>query len=121
MPRREEVIKEVLETIKKVSGVENVAVITMDGTVMGSDLSPTLHSETFGIMCATMFGAAVTANAEIERPLPNRIVSESDKGILVINHATSDLLIVVNCKLDTSFSELGKEIEKSIKMVSEGF
>jgi predicted regulator of Ras-like GTPase activity (Roadblock/LC7/MglB family) len=58
---------------EEIGGVAT-ALLSRDGTVLYADVPGNGWVETFGLLCATAFGAATTANAELGRGPPERIV-----------------------------------------------
>ena len=83
------------------AGVTGVAVVSRDGTVLGSDLPPGVSKETFSIMCATIHGAGMTVSNELKRPAPKTILLESNDGSIVIAEAGRRALVV--CVLPRAF------------------
>jgi len=51
-----------------------VTLVSRDGVVLYASLPSGVPAETYGIMCATMYGAAAAANAELGRSPPERLV-----------------------------------------------
>ena len=79
----------------RVSGAA-VALVSRDGSVLYAEMPPGTYVETFAIMCATLMGAAATANLELHRAAPTRIVVEgADATTLVVASGRKSLLVVV--------------------------
>jgi uncharacterized protein len=91
------------------------ALVSRNGVVVFADLPAGVYSETFAIMCATIFGAAANANAELSRAPPERIVIEgNDSTTVIFGRAEKALLIaVVDKSADVTkvLAEVGKVAE----------
>lgn len=102
----------VLRDLKtRVAGIATV-LVSRNGVVLFADLPENVISETFSIMCATIFGAATTANSELNRARPERILIEGrdSKAIIVGSGANALLVAVVDGSADSerTFSEAAK-------------
>ncbi|MFO7991437.1 MAG: roadblock/LC7 domain-containing protein [Thermoplasmata archaeon] len=95
----------------KGKGVFGSAVISRDGMIISSDLPAGVHEETFSIMCATIIGAANTANSELDRRSPNKIIVDSDEGRIIIANAGSKLILSVVVDSTHILSELFDHIK----------
>lgn len=62
--------------------------------IIASDVPEGVSSETFAIMCATLLGAASTANSELRVGTPHNVVVESDDAKMVVVGAGRRTLIV---------------------------
>ncbi len=72
------------------------ALVSRDGRVLCADVPAGVHPETFAIMCATILGAAATANTELSRAPPERIVVEgNDSKTIIVGSGTKALLVAV--------------------------
>jgi hypothetical protein len=96
------------------------AVISRDGLVIAADLPEGVSMETFAIMCATLLGAASTANSELKVGTPKHVVVESEDAKVVVVGAGRRALIVavVGRKADAALV-LKKldEMADTIKMI----
>ena len=80
---------------EEVGGVAT-ALLSRDGTVLYADIPGNGWVETFGLLCATAFGAATTASAELGRAPPERIVvSGPDATALLLAAGRTAVLVVV--------------------------
>lgn len=80
---------------KRVDGLA-AALIARDGGVLAADLPDKVHAETFAIMCATVVGAAATANAEMHRSPPRETVIQGEQSTMILlGCGTRALLVVV--------------------------
>jgi predicted regulator of Ras-like GTPase activity (Roadblock/LC7/MglB family) len=72
------------------------ALLSRDGAVLSADLPASGWAETFGLLCATAFGAAAAANAELGRRPPERIeVRGPDSTVFIVGCGPSALLVAV--------------------------
>jgi uncharacterized protein len=72
------------------------ALVSRDGLVLYADVPPGVYTETFAIMCATILGAAATANTELNRAAPDRIVVEgTDSRTIIVGSGKKALLVAV--------------------------
>ena len=76
-----DMVEPILHEIKKLDGVDATAVVSRDGILVGAEIPPEVHGETFAIMSATMLGAAITANSELNKNMPTKVIVESDDGV----------------------------------------
>jgi predicted regulator of Ras-like GTPase activity (Roadblock/LC7/MglB family) len=116
---RSEKMGEILRELKKVGGVEASAVVSRDGILMASDIPDDVHGETFAIMSATMLGAAITANSELRKKLPERIVVESSDGRTIVAGAGSKSLLVVSTRGSVEMTNVMKAIEGAAGKIQE--
>ena len=79
----------------RVSGIAT-ALVSRDGLVLYADVPAGVYTETFAIMCATILGAAATANTELNRAPPERIVVEgNDSKTIIVGSGKKALLVAV--------------------------
>jgi uncharacterized protein len=85
--------------IKDLKGrIEGIAtaLVSRDGLVLYADVPAGVYTETFAIMCATILGAAATANTELNRAPPDRIVVEgNDSRTIIVGSGKKALLVAV--------------------------
>ncbi len=97
--------------------IEIACLINRDGDVEGSVGNiEVLQLETFGIMSATIFGAASTANEKLNKNKPNKIIVDSADGDTIIRSLGKRYLLVVRVKkmddLDVIFDALNEAAKK---------
>jgi len=86
----------VIKDLKGRIGGLAAALVSRDGLVLYADVPTGVYTETFAIMCATIIGAAATANTELNRAPPDRIVIEgSDSKTILVGSGKKALLVVV--------------------------
>ncbi len=77
-------IEDILDELAN-KGVYGSAVIDRDGTPIVSDLPIKVNESTYSIMCATILGAAKTANSELDRkPLEKITIDSNDRKIIIV-------------------------------------
>lgn len=110
----------VIKDLKGRIGAVASALVSRDGLVLYADVPAGVYTETFAIMCATILGAAATANTELNRSPPDRIVIEgSDSKTLIVGSGKKALLVaVVDQSADTT--KVLAELAKVAEMVKTG-
>jgi predicted regulator of Ras-like GTPase activity (Roadblock/LC7/MglB family) len=113
-------LKPALRALRQSSGAIASAVISRDGLVIASDVPEGVSNETFGIMCATLLGAASTANSELRIGTPIHVTVETeDAKMLVVGAGRRALIVtVIGRKSDpvAAFKKLD-EIADTLKMI----
>lgn len=99
-------------------GVLAVAVVSRDGTVLGSDLPAGVSKETFSIMCATIHGAGMTVSNEMKRSPPKRIVLESNEGRIAISEAGRRALVVIVLPHEMDVEETLARLQPQMEQVA---
>ncbi len=109
-----------LDNLMEKEGVMGSALITRDGGVLIADLPSGIHSETFAIMCATIFGAAHTINSDLEIGSPESVSVNAQKGKFIIAKAGRKELLAVVVDDDSELSDFNDVIEEAIDLIKEG-
>lgn len=104
-------LKAMLRALKD-DGVKSSAIISRDGLVIAADLDSGTYVETFAIMCATLMGAAVTANMELKRGSPDRVTVESSDGKMLILSAGRKAVVVSVIGDGVDEERIAKQMEK---------
>jgi hypothetical protein len=111
-----EQLDEILNELKRVSGVDSSAIISRDGLLMTSAIPSEIRAETFAAMSATMLGAAETASMELKKGFPERVIVESQNCRLIVAGAGSKALLVVmtdpSATLGLILVSMGKAVER---------
>ncbi len=96
------------------------ALVSRDGLVLYADVPAGVYTETFAIMCATILGAAATANTELNRSPPEKIVIEgNDSKTIIVGSGKKALLVaVVDQGVDTT--KVLSEVTKVAELVKTG-
>ncbi|MDQ1372171.1 MAG: uncharacterized protein QG582_1086 [Candidatus Thermoplasmatota archaeon] len=87
-------LKPALRALRQSCGSIASAIISRDGLVIAADLPEGVSMDTFAIMCATLIGAASTANSELRVGTPMSVLVESEDSKLVVVGAGRKALIV---------------------------
>lgn len=90
----------VLTDVKHQTGAVAAALISPDGRILQAELPSDVYGETFAIMCATIFGAAANANAQLGLPRPESATWEVPGARAVILRTASETLLVVVAPTD---------------------
>jgi len=102
----------VIKELKNRIGGLATALVSRDGLVLFADVPAGVYTETFAIMCATILGAAATANTELNRAPPDRIVVEgSDSRTIIVGCGKKALLVAVvdhSSDVNKVLAEIGK-------------
>ncbi len=105
----------VIKDLKARIGGLATALVSRDGLVLYADVPAGVYTETFAIMCATILGAAATANTELNRAPPERIVIEgNDSKTIIVGSGKKALLVAVvdqNADANRILAEVGKVAE----------
>ncbi len=104
---------DVVHGLKTRIGGIATALVSRDGLVLYADVPAGVYTETFAIMCATILGAAATANTELNRAPPERIVIEgNDSKTIIVGSGKKALLVSV---VDQS-ADLTKVLAEVVKV-----
>ena len=89
-------LKPALRALRQSCGSIASAIISRDGLVIAADLPDGVSMDTFSIMCATLIGAASTANSELRVGTPQSVPVESeDAKMLVVGAGRKALIVTV--------------------------
>ena len=79
----------------RISGIA-VALVSRDGQVLSAEVPAGTYAETFAIMCATVLGAAVAANRELNRAAPDRaVIRAGDATTLIVGAGRAAMLVAM--------------------------
>ena len=112
-------VKDILKKLIESPNIEAAAVISRDGLLVESELPMNIFAETFAIMCATMLGAAVTANSELKKSPPDFVVAESAQGAMILSGATKKTLLVCVTASNVDIAPAREEMKKAIAQMSD--
>ena len=87
---------DVLSHLREEESVISAALIRRDGTLVASYPPEHTMTESFPIMCATVLGAAITANSELNIGEMSDVVISAGKGTTIIKDAGNHLLLVIS-------------------------
>jgi len=110
-------LKPSLRALRQSCGAIASAVISRDGLVIAADVPEGVSMETFGIMCATLLGAASTAHSELRVGTPHHVIVEAEDTKMVLVGAGRKALIVavIGRKGDTAAAM--KKLDEMAEMI----
>ena len=91
-------IEGVIEDIGKVSGVENVVVISKSGMHLAGKVPKSAHLETYSAMLAILLGAAETVSSEIGTELGHVVIKFSGSRMMVMDNGPKAVLALTLSK-----------------------
>ncbi|OGD47998.1 MAG: hypothetical protein A3K76_02710 [Euryarchaeota archaeon RBG_13_57_23] len=110
-------LKPSLRALRQSCGAIASAVVSRDGLVIAADLPDGVSMETFGIMCATLLGAASTAHSELRVGTPQRVIVESEDTKMVLIGAGRKALIVAVISRRGDVSQAIKKLDEMAEMI----
>ncbi len=109
----------VLDMIKKLSslnGIDISLLIKKNGDIIASSGNDGYTSlEPFGIMSATIFGAANTANDHLNKETPEIIILKSSDGDTIIKEVGNDFILVIRSEIADETERYIKNMDKAIE------
>ncbi|MEM2899979.1 MAG: roadblock/LC7 domain-containing protein [Thermoplasmata archaeon] len=114
---RSSALERILKGLKDEAKITGSAVVSRDGLLIASDIPNGVHEETFAIMAATMLGAGVTANSELKRSIPDRIIVESSDGKIIVTGVGPNMLLVVVVPDNANNSTIIPAIDNAISKI----
>lgn len=103
---------DIIKTLGETEGIEVVCLVRKNGDVYGSAGDITSRQlESFGIMSATIYGAANTANDHLDKDNPSRITIEGSDGFTLITKVDDHYILVVRTMEGTDKEPLLPEID----------
>ena len=87
-------LKSALRSLRQKWGAVASAVISRDGLIIAADVPEGVSRESFGIMCATLLGAASTAHSELRIGTPVHVIVDSDDAKMIVTGAGRKALLV---------------------------
>lgn len=112
--------EEVLHRLKEECGVKASAVVSRDGLVIAADVPGETFVETFAIMCATILGAAVTANAELGCGLPKYVLLADGKGWTIIMGAGRTAVLICVADNEQDLNNILEGMERAAEELKGG-
>jgi predicted regulator of Ras-like GTPase activity (Roadblock/LC7/MglB family) len=113
-------LKPALKGLRQSCGALASAVVSRDGLVISADVPEGVSMETFAIMCATLLGAASTANSELRVGTPQHVIVEAeDAKMVVVGAGRKALIVTVVAKRGDHELAIKKldELAETIKMI----
>ncbi len=88
------------------------AIAARDGVTLSAELPDGVHSETFGIMCATLLGAAHTLNSEFPEGDVERVIVEAGRYRVMVMGLDGEILLALIVPRNMDLSSLLVYIQK---------
>jgi predicted regulator of Ras-like GTPase activity (Roadblock/LC7/MglB family) len=86
----------VLREVRARLGGSAAALVSANGGVLAADLPAGVSAETFGVMCATILGAATVAHRELAHDEPGQVhLLSVDAQTLILEAGRGTLLVIV--------------------------
>lgn len=104
-----------LHDLKTRIGGIATAFVSRNGLVLSADLPEAVYAETFAVMCDAIFGAATTADGELNHSGPERIMIEGCDSKSVIVRSGDDALLVA---LVNASEDYGKVLSETTKFAT---
>jgi predicted regulator of Ras-like GTPase activity (Roadblock/LC7/MglB family) len=105
-------LKPALRALRQEFGAMASAIVSRDGLIMAGDMSEDVSGETFGIMCATLLGAASTAHSELRIGTPIGVMVESEDSMMIVVGAGRKALIVTVIPREADCEAAKKKLEQ---------
>lgn len=77
-------VRSLLADLKGRVEARAVALVARNGRILWAELPDGIYAETFGVMCATIFGAASAVLSEMGQALPTRVVAEGSDAVTYV-------------------------------------
>ncbi len=100
-------------------GARGVAVLDKDGTHVASNLPGNINQNTFSIMCATVMGAAKTANSELDRKPLDKVTIDSEDRTIIMMNAGRKLVLAVIVSSKANLDRVVESVTKAAKQIEE--
>ncbi|MGP8073038.1 MAG: roadblock/LC7 domain-containing protein [Thermoplasmata archaeon] len=94
------------------------ALVSRDGSVLFAAVPDGMYVETFAIMCATILGAAVTANVEFNRAPPARVLLEGPDSLTLIYASGSQALLVAVVHQAADVAKILEEVGRVAELLN---
>lgn len=105
-------LKNIVKELKDSGMLDAVAIIRRDGILLASNFPPyIMKKEVFGMMSATIIGAAKNITEKSEMGKPTKIIIETNEGNLIFAGAGHKALLVCLIKEKWYSPELFKALE----------
>ncbi len=113
-------LKDIVKELKTSGIIDAAAIIRRDGILLASNFPPhIMKKEVFGMMSATIIGAAKNITEKSEMGRPTKIIIETNEGNLIFAGAGLKALLVCLLKEKEYSSELFQAIEAARLKVEE--
>lgn len=107
-----QMIRQFIDEIKDVSGVNECALVSTDGILIGKTFEDSLSAQSFGAMCATMIASSEAAASVVNIESPLWIVVKSEKQSIILVAAGERLLIAVTADAQANLEEITSHLQE---------
>ena len=114
-----EMVEKLLSDLKAIGGVEACAAISRDGLLISAIIQKEQFADSLAAMSATILGAAETATTQLEKGVPNRVIVETDHGILIVVGAGPKALLILQAGPKAGLGLILLELEKAARKLKE--
>ena len=114
-----EMVEKLLSDLKAIGGVEACAAISRDGLLISAIIQKEQFADSLAAMSATILGAAETATTQLEKGVPNRVVVETDHGILIVVGAGPKALLILQASPKAGLGLILLELDKAARKLKE--
>lgn len=104
---------DLLKRLKEEGDIDSSAIITRDGLLLASDLSPEINKDVFAAMSAAVLGAAETAMLELSNDNVSGVISEFQGGKLITRGVGLKSILVALVKHEANLGLILIEIQKT--------
>ncbi len=94
------------------SEVEASAVVSRDGLMMASLMSPNADKDRFGAMCASLLALADRAGKEVDRGILRQVILDGTRGPLLLTQAGDHAVLAVAATPKINLGRLILEVRK---------
>jgi len=114
-----EMVDKLLSDLKATGGVEACAAISRDGLLIRAIIQKEQMVDSLAAMSATILGAAETATAQLKKGIPNRVIVETDNGILIVVGAGPKALLMLLADPKAGLGLMLLELDKAARILKE--
>ncbi len=107
-----------LESLNKKHEIEISAIISRSGVPIAWNIPDNNQIETFSTLSATILGASEVVYSSLEQDPPNKIVIESNSGLLMASSVGSKALIAIFAK-NAEPDKLAVALNEAVENVKE--
>lgn len=107
-----QMIRQFVDEIKAVSGVNDCALVSTDGILIGKSFEDSLSAQSFGAMCATMIASSEAAASVVNIASPLWIMVNSEKKAIILVPAGERLLIAVTANNEANLDGICSHLQE---------
>ncbi len=111
----------VLDSLKKLGGMSEIELCILlkknGNIVAASGKEDDMSLETFGLMTATIFGAANTANEHLRKNKPERIVMRAIDGDTILKKVDDEHVLIIRTGTRENFSSVLDAMDEEVEFI----